>query len=197
MRILLDQDQVLAKWVEKVLAWYNEDYKTEFTVEDVKSYFAMESLLGPMGRHFIRSCIRYPDFYSDLDPVEGSIGSVKQLVDQGHDVVIVSAVPRAGAISFNGKLVWMRKFMPWFNLNNFIACSRKELIHGDILLDDATHNCHAFVKTGREAALFDRPWNRNAPSDQYSVRINSWAHFMIHVAGKEAAAHGTHAPSHG
>ena len=176
MRILLDQDQVLAEFVEKVLKWYNEDNKTNYTAEDVKNYYDLEKLVG---LHFVRSCVRYPDFYSDLDPVHGAIEGVKQLIDDGHDVCIVSAVPKSGAISFHGKLVWIRKHMPFFDLKNFVACSRKELVQGDILLDDAPHNCKAFLeKTGKISVLFSQPWNRNIDSKDYTHRIFSWKEFL-------------------
>lgn len=177
MRVLLDQDQVLAEWVEKVLEWYNQDYKTNFTVNDVQNYFDMEKILGPQGVPYIRSCIRYPDFYSDLKPVDGAIEGVKSLIDAGHDVCIVSAVPRCGAVSYHGKLVWLRKFMPWFNLNNFVACSRKELVHGDILLDDAPHNVESYAKSGhgRRAVLFDRPWNQKVTG---ITRVKTWPEFL-------------------
>lgn len=176
MRILLDQDQVLAKWVEKVLRWYNEDYKTNFTAADVTDYWAMEKILGPQGRDFIRSCIRYPDFYNDLEPVEGAIEGVKKLIDDGHDVVIVSAVPRCGGISYHGKCHWLREYMPYFKLDNFIACSRKDVVLGDVLLDDAGHNIEKYMKTGRMAVLFDQPWNQHVTD--FTRRAKGWPEFL-------------------
>lgn len=179
MRILVDMDQVLALWVEKILQWYNEDYKTNFTRDDVKEYWATEKILGPQGRDFLRSAMRYPDFYQELDEVPGAVEGMKALLARGHEVIIVTAAPRAAALSFHGKLVWLRKHMPFFNLKNVVVTERKELVQGDILLDDGPHNIEAFEKANRysRAIIFDCPWNRHM-SDATYWRVRDWPDFL-------------------
>ena len=180
MRLLLDQDQVICKFVERVLEWYNEDYGTNFRDTDVKDYWALETILGPPGKPFLRSCMRYPETYRDLEPVEGAIEGVKMLIDAGHDVVIATAVPRSAGIAYHGKLEWIRRNMPFFDLNNLVAIQRKDLLVGDLLLDDGPHNIEAFKKTGRTAVVFDRPWNQNVEG---TYRVKSWLQFLDLVGG--------------
>ena len=175
MRIVLDQDQVLALWVERILEWYNQDYKTNFLREDVKEYWGMDNLLGAQGRDFLRSCMRYPELYRDLDPVEGAIAGVKSLVDAGHDVVIATAIPSCAGIAYHGKLEWIRRNMPFFDLKNFIAIQRKDLLDGDLLLDDAPHHIDAWNKTDRTSVVFDCPWNQGVKADH---RIKNWKEFL-------------------
>ena len=177
MRILLDQDQVLARWAEKVLDWYNDDRKTNIRIEDISSYYEMNDILG---KPFVDYCIMYPGFYEILEPVPDAVECVKNLIARGHDVCIVSAVPKYG-VAYEGKLNWLRMHMPFFNLDNFISCARKELISGDMLLDDAAHNTKAFMTTGKRAVLFNCPWNRNAKNDEYTARVRDWKHFMEYV----------------
>lgn len=176
MRILLDQDQVLAQWVERVLQYFNEDFGTKLTVEDIKTWDMTENL-GPRSEAAIRSYMRYPELYRDLDPVEGAIDGVKSLIDDGHDVVIVTAVPRSAGISYHGKLEWLRRNMPYFDLANLISCHRKDLIRGDMLLDDGPHNIEPFMKVGH-AVVFDRPWNKDVEGH---ARVHSWKEFLEYV----------------
>lgn len=173
MRILLDQDEVLAKWVDRIVEWYNEDRGTFYTAEDIKGYTVEEYL--PYSKDFIRSCCRYPELYRDLEPVDGAIEGVKELQALGHDVLIVSAVPKCAGFAYHGKLEWLRRNMPFFDLRNFIAAHRKDLVRGDVLLDDRPENLRAFKEMGC-SVVFDRPWNRGM-EDHYK-RVRSWAEFI-------------------
>src|SRR3954469_4046488 len=125
MRVLLDQDQVICQWVERILQWWNEDKKDNKTLADIKSW-DMKMNLGAHSEDFIRSCMRYPEFYRDLDPVPGAIEGARTLIDRGLDVCIVSAVPKAAWIAYAGKLEWLIMTIPFFYLQNFIACQRKD-----------------------------------------------------------------------
>lgn len=180
MRIIVDQDQVICKWVERILEWFNNDYGTSFTRDDVKNYWGMESILGSQGKPFIRACIRYPELYRDLDPVEGAIEGMKRLIDDGHDVIIATAVPSAGGIAYHGKLEWIRRNMPFFNLKNFVAIQRKSLLSGDVLVDDGPHNITEWLATNRNAIVFDCPWNRSL-ADEALLRSHSWDDVVRHV----------------
>lgn len=175
MRIQLDQDQVICKWVERVLEWYNEDYKTAFTRDDVKNYWAMESILGVQGKPYLRSCMRYPRLYDDLDEVPGAIAGIKALMDRGHDVLIATAIPACAPVAYQGKLEWIRRRMPFFPVKNFIAIQRKDVLTGDLLLDDGPHNIDAWNKTNRTSVVFDCPWNQDTKG---TFRVKGWEEFV-------------------
>lgn len=162
MRILIDQDQVLCCWVERILEWYNEDKHTSFTRDDIKKWDMTENL-GDQADDFIRSCMRYPEFYRDLAPVEGAIYGMERLIRDEYDVLVVTAVPKCAGIAFHGKHEWLRRNIPSFDLNNFFACHRKYLVDGDVLFDDGLHNIKPFVMSGprRHAVVMDTPWNRD------------------------------------
>lgn len=180
MRIVLDQDQVICDWVQRIIEWYNQDKGTCFTKDDIKSW-NMTMNLGPHSEDFLRSAMRYPELYRDLDPIEGAMYGVKKLLNDGHDVLIATAVPKCAGIAYHGKLEWLRRNMPYFPLKNFIAIHRKDLLEGDLLLDDGLHNIVPWNDRGRTAVVFDAPWNReepkyNDPSKVY--RIKHWNEFL-------------------
>jgi 5'-nucleotidase len=178
MKILLDQDEVLAKWNSRILQWWNEDCGTALTEDDIEDNWNLEKILGPGARHFIRSCMRWPDFYTDLEEVEGAVEGVRTLMDMGHDVMIVSAVPTTAAIAYHGKCQWLRKHMPFFSLDNFVAIKRKDRMIGDLLFDDGPHNLKAWKATGRIAVAMDRRHNRDADC---SARVKNWKEFISYI----------------
>lgn len=188
MRIVLDQDEVIVQWLATVLEWYNQDFKTAYTREDVKTWKVTDCL--PNSHHFLRSTMRYPDFYRDLTPVEGAIAGIKKLMDDGHDVVIATAIPSCAPIAHVGKLEWMRRNMPFFPVNNFISISRKELINGDILFDDGLHNINPWVMAGKTGVIFDAPWNKRdiVPGGDGGTlfRVKHWNEFLKLIDGIES-----------
>lgn len=169
---------MICKWVERILEWYNEDYKTNFTREDVKDYWAMETILGIQGKPYLRSCMRYPELYRDLDAVEGAIDGLKTLIDKGHDVVIATAIPSCAGIGYHGKMEWIRRNMPFFSLKNFVSIQRKDILNGDLLLDDGPHNIAAWNKTNRTSVVFDCPWNQQVVATH---RVKDWNEFIALV----------------
>jgi len=181
MRILLDQDQVLSQWTERVIEWFNADYGTSIKLEDVKDW-GLAKTLGPAGRDFIRSCMRWPEFYTRLDPVPGAIEGTEWLLARGYEVRIVTAVPASAGIAYHGKQQWIRDHMPFFNLDWFVAHQLKNEIKGDLILDDGPHNIEACMKEGdRKVVVFDCPWNQHT---QGHYRVKDWKHFrelIVHL----------------
>lgn len=174
MRIIVDQDEVICKFVDRILEYWNEDKHTSVMREDIKDW-RMETTLGQGSEDFIRSMMRYQELMRDLQPVEGAIYGMKKLIDSGHDVVIATAVPRCAGIVYNGKLEWLRRNMPWFDLKNFVAIHRKSLLQGDILLDDGPHNIQEWTASARPAVVFDAPWNKSCKAPH---RVKHWNEFL-------------------
>lgn len=183
MRILIDMDEVLCQWVGRILEWYNEDKGTSWTRDEITSWDVQKNL-GPESSDFIRSSMRYPEFYRDLLPVEGALYGMRTLHDLGHDVVIATAVPKCAGSAYAGKLEWLRRNLPWFPLKNFVGIQRKELLAGDVLVDDGLHNIEAFAKTGRSTIVFDAPWNRVLTDDLIAYdpfRAKHWNQILARV----------------
>jgi 5'(3')-deoxyribonucleotidase len=183
MRILVDQDEVICKWIKRILQYYNEDHGTNFTDADISTWDVTMNL-GPSSEPALRAYMRYTEFYKDLEPVDGAIEGMRNLINLGHDVIIVTAVPKCAGMSYNGKIEWLRKNMPFFSLDNFIACKRKDLIKGDVMFDDGFHNIKAFNecswKEGRavKSVLFTRPWNEKEVLEPGMKRVSTWEEFL-------------------
>jgi 5'(3')-deoxyribonucleotidase len=183
-RIVVDQDEVICAWTKRIVEWYNEDKGTSYTRDDVKAWNVTDSL--PDSRDFIRSCMRYPEFYRDLEPMPGAIEGMMHLCLR-YDVIIATAVPKSAPIAMSGKFEWIRRNMPFFPLDNFVSIHRKYLLDGDLLIDDGPHNIEPWLQTGRPAILFDAPWNektRFPSSIGMHQRARNWKHLIQLVDDK-------------
>lgn len=181
MRIIVDQDEVLADFVGKVLRRWNAINGTNFNKEHIHAW-RMEEILGrdALGRSaegLIDEWMQEPGFFEDLEPLPGAIEGFTRLQAMGHDVIIVTSVPEVAKNAFDGKRVWVRKHLSKLSMKNFIACSRKETIDADMIIDDGLHNIDAWLNAGKgNAVIFDRAWNR--PYPRPATRVADWADLM-------------------
>jgi len=195
IRVVCDMDEVLAQFVAKVLRRWNAINGTNFTRDDVNCW-RMEEVLGvdTLGRSaegLIDEWLGEDGFFEDLEPVGGAIDGFNALRRSGHDVVIATSIPGVAVHSFTGKRRWLKRHFPDFSLKNFVAISRKGLLEGDVLIDDATHNINDWIEAGRDVALvFDAPWNRNINEnlsprrgETFILRVRNWDEVLGFLGG--------------
>lgn len=95
---------------------------------------------------------------------------MKQLVDDGHEVYLVTA--RHGPRSMPDTLEWVQKHMPFLNAERqVIFCYNKHLIPADILIDDKAETLVKYGETHPEAALMAirYPYNEHLSPDRYKI----------------------------
>lgn len=87
-----------------------------------------------------------PDFRPDVEldflqfePIDGSIDAIKQLQDAGHEVFFASTAPWANPDAWKAKRLWVERYFPSMYKRIFLT-HRKDLLMGDILIDDRTAN---------------------------------------------------------
>jgi 5'(3')-deoxyribonucleotidase len=189
MRIALDQDEVLCHWTKKVVQWLNEDFGTgwpgdpkgsgpRFSLDQVKTW-QIEDSLGDEIIPYVRSYMRSTLFYPKLEPIEGAVEGVRSLIQDGHEVMIVTAVPRCAPQAYDGKMTWVRDHMPFFDVDDFMSVKKKYRVDADVLVDDGTHNLNAWTDSKRIAVAFDRPWNRDARTP---YRARDWKELLEVIA---------------
>ena len=76
--------------------------------------------------------------FSTFEPMPGAIDAVKQLIDWGHDVFIATTPPWNNPDAWGQKRDWVEKHLPQLKRKMFLT-HRKDLLRGDILIDDTTY----------------------------------------------------------
>jgi 5'(3')-deoxyribonucleotidase len=184
VRIIVDQDEVLACLVKKVVTRWNNLNGTNFSREHVNMW-RMEDVFGKSkdgisAEVLIDQWMSEKGFFEDLEPIDAAIEGFNTLRKTGHDVVIATSVPERYVNSFDDKRKWVRRYFPDFSMKSFIACSRKGLLEGDVLLDDGSHNLTDWTQNYRSGGIiFDAPWNQEINETINGVpvaRAYDWPH---------------------
>ena len=154
LKISFDVDGVLLKCIEYAVDLVNETVSlnpplsvTEFTEYNpqgertslVTPYYGME------------------DFVTSQPPYEGAQELIQWVLDQGHEVFFVTAVPPNVMSARATQLV---KLFPGVPATNIIMATRKELVRTDIHVDDAPHNIE--MSNAQYPVLFRRIWNQDS-----------------------------------
>ena len=111
-----------------------------------------------------------PGTFYNLEIMEDAAEEL-QRIHEAYDLIIVTA---AFPESVPDKWRWVQKYLPFVPAENFITCSRKDLIQADILIDDAKHNVEKWVETGRPALVPSHHWNQDLEKLQGVKMVYGW-----------------------
>lgn len=169
MRVKLDLDGVLLSLLPEWLSVYNDEYNDNLQPEDITHWDT---------HRFVKSRCGF-DVYDLLDttglflhakPVEGAIRAVRRLQREGHEILIVTALPPGERVAYE-KLRWLNYWLSEVPRDNIVFATRKELVQGDVLIDDAPHNIEKERETGGHGIIFDRPYNQEVEGP----RLMDWS----------------------
>lgn len=176
MTILVDMDDVLEKlvvgWVEVLNQRYNLDVKPE-EVDDwnIAKTFPM------LTKEQVFEVAEEAELWYHVKPIEGAREALEKLIAKGHDIVIVTAsVYRTLQVKMEEVLF---KYFPFITWNQVIVTSRKQLIKGDVLIDDAPHN---LINGDYHKILFTAGHNRKFDEKSIgAVRVDNWDEALIEI----------------
>jgi 5'-nucleotidase len=140
MRILVDMDSILADFLKGIVDAYFDDELERVSIESVAKW----DHVFPNGK----TCRDYfveRHFFRELAPIPGALDAMQDMHTDGHDLVIVSSVvPELTPHAYAEKAGWVAEHLPWFPTSNLVFCQRKEMVRGDILIDDHVKNAAAW-----------------------------------------------------
>ena len=187
LTIGIDVDDVLFECVPIAIRIVNEQHGTRIRVEDIEKWnfenFSTEvknTFLDVMGSGII---------FAKQKPLPGSDEMVNALLSRGHEVVFISAVePRFMGIRAD-QLIKSFSMVPE---KNIMLGFRKDLVHLDVLLDDAIHN---LTKTRAEYPVaFSQPWNASLTG---FLTVNDYQGFVSLIDQISATKEPERRASHG
>lgn len=141
MILALDMDDVIAQAAQGLLDRYNDEHRTEITMDAIwgKSY---EELYEVIDRDKMRSYLFEPGFFRNLAIMEGAKEILPRLVDK-HDVYIVTAAQQFPN-SLREKYDWLDEHFPMIHYSRRVFCGDKSIIRADALVDDHAYNFERF-----------------------------------------------------
>lgn len=168
MKILCDLDNVLNDLTEVWIWWLNYKYNLTYTIEDLKEY-DMRKTFTSLTESQIYEPLYDEIFWLRLSPQPDSKKYLKQLIDDGHEIFIATASHHKTVAI---KVQWLLNYFPFVKTENIIIAHNKQMINGDILIDDWQDN---IIGGNYHGILLDYPWNRDVDlSHDVCIRRKSW-----------------------
>ena len=83
----------------------------------------------------------HQNVFKDPPPIDGAVEAFNELCfDEDYDVYILSTAPWNIPNSWTQKRLWVSKYLGSKAHKRLILCNHKNLLRGDILIDDRTAN---------------------------------------------------------
>lgn len=173
-RILVDMDEVVAdslsRWISILKKRYPKNVPENYSAYSVGKYSMPWDSWG-LTRQEWRGPILEPGFYRNLNPLPGAITFIQKLLDNGHEIIFVTIPPKGNPTAAHEKEIWIEEHLR-LRGENVVFTRRKELIRGDVLIDDKPSNLekfqgrrilydyrHAFLKDAEELINWDKTFD--------------------------------------
>lgn len=170
LTILIDMDDVIEQLLHAWISYLNDKHNLDVKMSDVTSYDMRETFTS-LTEEEIFAPLSLECFWETVKPVPGAVDTIRKLIEDGHNVYIVTAsAPHTIKIKLEKVLF---KYFPFISYKNVIVAHKKQMIKGDVLIDDAPFN---LVGGDYRKLLMDSPHNAQFKCDgeDAPIRVYNW-----------------------
>lgn len=164
LTILVDLDSTAADLCTPWYRVYNKRFGDTLHIDNVTNWDTSQ-----FAKHGMKvfAPLYDPGLYLNLEPLPGAVEVIKMLHEDGHRLVVVTAVPAGSMTGGYEKKQWVLEHLPFIDKRDVVVTDAKDIIRGDVLLDDGPHNIEAFRKNNPYAyiATIAYPYNTHAHKD--------------------------------
>lgn len=169
LTVLVDMDDTIESLLDAWVKRLNQSFGTEVEPEEVAEWDISKSF-PTLTKEQVFSPLLCDDFWYSVIPIAGASDALQQLIADGHRVLIVTT---SAYQTLRTKMeIVLFGYFPFLSWNDVIITSHKQLIKGDVLVDDGVHNLEGgeYFKV-----LMEAPHNRgyNAEANNM-VRVRNW-----------------------
>lgn len=159
-RIICDLDSIVIDLLVPWIAEYNRRWSENISVESITDY-GLEKFVKPERVSDLFGVLGEPGFYLKLPPLAGAVEALTELHKNGYDIVVATAVASSG--NAQDKFVWCKKHLPFLKHRDIFVGARKELLRGDVFIDDAPKNIVAYRNAWPDATIMTiaYPYNQD------------------------------------
>ena len=139
--LLIDMDEVIARYTEKVLETLQHETGISIDLEKVRGKFLSQSLDSKT----VEIVSSYPyrkGFFRDLKVMPGSQDAIEKLNDYFDITIASSCLQHPNSI--HDKLAWLSQHFPSIPFRKIILCGEKKYLCADYLVDDHPRHLENF-----------------------------------------------------
>lgn len=163
-------------WVD----FLNARYGTRVKREDLTGW-DMPQFFPELTPEQVYGVLREDALWKTVVPLPGAVEGVRELIRRGHEVYVVTS-SYYKTVRSKIDLV-LKKYFPFIDDAHLIITANKQMIIGDILIDDGPHNLLGGVY---DPIIMDAPYNRSFPAEENLIpRVRDWDEIMDIIHGYE------------
>lgn len=163
-KIAIDQDQVLADFLQELVYRYNNDYSDNLTPESFTDWNLVRAVKSECGLK-IFEYLEDGKFFANLPVINDSQEIVYEL-NRMFEIFIVTSPWNKYSVVY--KFEWLEKHFPFLNSRNFVFTQNKSIISPDYFIDDRALD---FDGVSGNKLLFDAAHNR---TETGYYRVHDW-----------------------
>lgn len=130
---------------------------------------AMQRMVDDFTKKQIYGVLQEDEVWTNLTPMPGAQKYLQKLHDEGHELYMVTATDYRTCCV---KIERILELFPFLDANHIIIAHNKQMVRGDVLIDDGPHN---LVNGQYFRILFDAPHNRGFNEKKYGMyRAVGW-----------------------
>lgn len=180
MRILIDMDDVLEQLIEGWVAYLNRRFGTTVRPEDIR-HWTMCDNFPDLTWEQVYSAVDDPALWDEVYPMPGAVEAVRSLMDAGHEIYVVTATDYPTLAAKMDKVLF--RYFPMIDWEHVIITRNKQMVRGDVLIDDGPHN---FAGGEYKGILFESYHNRTFDEASVgAVRARGWDEVLEIIRGME------------
>lgn len=177
LTILIDMDDTIENLCETWVNFLAKKYKLKTTINDITQWDMCRNFPSLTPDEIFKP-LETEEFWRQVRPIEGAIDCIKRLFDDGHEIYIVTAShPNTVPLKMNNVLF---KYFPFIDASHIIITANKQMVMGDVMIDDAPHN---LIGANVVKILFSAPHNRDFDARKWGMyRADNWAEIYQYIS---------------
>lgn len=169
MTILVDMDDTIEYLTTAWVNYLNRIYGTSVTRDDLTEWDVTKAFPG-YTREQVYAPLLDDNLWKDVRPIENAAENLQKLISDGHKVYIVTATHYQTLRAKMDEVLF--KYFPFISWSNVIITSNKQLVRGDIMIDDGPHN---LVGGDYIKILMEAPHNKSFDEKPHGIyRVKNW-----------------------
>lgn len=158
MKIYFDLDDVGNNLCEVVLKRYNKDFNDNYNWHDLENNTWADNEGVKADNDYFVNLLCSKGIFLNVDARPGYIEIIKRLIDEKYDVRILTQPEWKSKYCMSDKVLWIKKYLPFFDLGNIIMTKLKQEVSGKgkILIDDNPEHLLKWEENGGIGIAFVR-----------------------------------------
>lgn len=180
--VLIDIDDTMTHLTRAWCRCLNKRYGTNVSEDDILGW-KISNYFPELTEDQVFEPLHEDSFWWDVEPMVDAPKYIKQLMDEEFKVYICTA-SFFDTIKSKFERV-LGRYFPFISWNQVIVTKNKQLVNGDILIDDGVHN---LVGGAYKKILMSAPHNKDYDAESNGmIRVNTWeeAYIAVHKCASE------------